>query len=239
MIEAEPIEADVGQQVDDAVEVVDVLSGDGVAQSGLQPDVQAGLDPLDRRPKRPVDAPELVVALGEAVHRDARVGQSGLLQLAGPIGGQKRPVRREHGSDARLGGVGHQLGEILPDHRLAAREQHDGRAVVRQVVEQPLALRSRQLAGLRLGLGAGVAVDALEVTPVGGVPDHDRAALGALGDGVVRAGLDVVPEAVAVRGVIAQQRADGDHVRTTPSPGAPRGRSADRPARRRRPVRGY
>jgi hypothetical protein len=119
MIKAEPIETDIAQQIDDAVEISNVLSGDGVSQPRLEPDVETGFDPFDSRLKRSVDAPEIVVSFGEAVDGHAGVRQAGILQLAGTIGRQERSVRREHWSDPDFGGVGNEISEILTNQRFA------------------------------------------------------------------------------------------------------------------------
>jgi hypothetical protein len=69
VVEAEPVDPHVGQQVDDALQVRDVVRRDGVPQAGFQPGVEAGLDPADGGVERALPAAELVVSIGQAVAR--------------------------------------------------------------------------------------------------------------------------------------------------------------------------
>src|SRR6056297_13419 len=75
VVEAEAIDAAVRQQVDDALQILGVVAGDRVAQSRLEADVETRSDAVDRLLEGPFLAPELVVALGEPVDRDAGIRQ--------------------------------------------------------------------------------------------------------------------------------------------------------------------
>ncbi len=67
MVETEAVHANVGQQVDNTLQVSGVALGDCVPEAGFQSRVQAVLYPLDRALERAVDPTEVVVSLRQSV----------------------------------------------------------------------------------------------------------------------------------------------------------------------------
>jgi hypothetical protein len=214
VIKTEAVDADVDEEVDDPLEVLDVVLGDGVPESGLESDVETRLDPADRGVKCPGLPADPVVSVAESVDGDAGVLETGIAQLAGSLAGEKRPVRREDGSNASVRGVRDERREVLTDQRFSAGEQQHRHAVVGEIVDQRSSLGRRELTRGAFAVGPGVTVLAGEVTLLGRVPHHDRSPLSVLGDLWLRGLVGrVVPEPVALGVEPAQQLAHGDHRR--------------------------
>lgn len=105
-----------------------------------------------------------------------------------------------------------QFQEVLADERLPAGEQEHRHPELGEVVDERLPLRGRQLVRRFLLIGRGVAVLAVEVTPLRGVPDDDRALLFVVRDlGFFRPVGRVVSEPVAFGVEPTEELADGDH----------------------------
>jgi len=88
VIKTEAVDADVDEEVDDPLEVLDVVLGDGVPESGLESDVETRLDPTDRGVERPGLSADPVVSVAEPVDGDAGVLESGVAQRTGPFAGE-------------------------------------------------------------------------------------------------------------------------------------------------------
>jgi len=182
MVETEPVEPLLGQEVDDPLEVGRVGLSNRVSEAGLEADLEAVFDAADGRVERAVLAAEAIVSLGEAVDGDAGVLEASVPQRRGLLAGEQGSVRGENRPEAEIGRVRDEFDQVLSNERLAAGEEDDRRAVVGQLLEECPPLGGGELAGRRLGLGPGVAVRAIEVTPAGRVPDDDGPALFLVGD---------------------------------------------------------
>ena len=124
-----------------------------------------------------------------AVQGNAHVGKPHLLELAGLFLGDEGAVGGNDRTHALGRGMAGQFHQVLAHQGLAAREEHDRRAVGGQVVDHGLGLFGADVVGAVHGHGLGVAVHALQVAALGHVPDHH--------------GLLVLGELEQVRGQVA------------------------------------
>ncbi len=169
-------------------------------------------DPADGGVERALLAAEAVVSFGEAVDGDTGVLEPGVPQRRGRLAGDQGAVRGQDGSEPAIRRVGDEFDQIVADEGFAAGEEDDGCAEVGELVEERLRLGRRELAGRGLGLGTGITVRTVEVTPTGRVPDDDRPLLFLLGDlWFLRVVGRVVAQSVALGVEIAEQFADRDH----------------------------
>ena len=118
-------------------------------------------------------AAKLVVHCFHAVQRNANVGKSHFLEFAGLFLGNERAVGGNNRAHALGGGVTGKFHQILAHQRFAAREQHDRRAVGRQIIDHGLGLLGIDIVRAVNLNGVGVAMHAFEVAALGHVPDHN------------------------------------------------------------------
>jgi len=114
------------------------------------------------------------MGLAPAIQADADIGQADLLQHRRLFPGKQSTVGGKHRPHAPFDSVLGKLRKILPHQGFAAGKEQDGAAEGGQILDHRLGLRRRQLIAVLDVLGAGVAVDALQVAPPGHVPDDDR-----------------------------------------------------------------
>ena len=175
MVEADAVDVLRLDEVEDAVELLDVVVVDRKAQADALADGHAVLDALHGLLIGAVDTAELVVDILESVERDADVADADILDALGDLARDQRAVRRERRAHAFLLRVSRELEEIRADQRLAAREQQHRHVEVREIIDELLGLFRRQLILVFLGIRLHIAVHALEVAGLRRVPDDDRA----------------------------------------------------------------
>src|ERR1022692_3437405 len=90
---------------------------------------------------------------------------------------QRRGAGRHVGAEADFHGVADQVVEVRPLERIAARKHHQGLPKRADLVEQAIALFSRQFLRVPLGLSRGPAMYARQIASLGGFPDHQHRGL--------------------------------------------------------------
>ena len=179
----------VGQQAEDAGDLAHVPLVDGEAQAHLQAFGLAVGHAFQGLAEGTGHAAETVVHFFHAVQGDAHVGEAHALEFTGLFLGDEGAVGGDDGAHALGGGMAGQFHQVLAHQGLAAREEHDRRAVGGQVVDHGLGLFGADVVGAVHGHGLGVAMHALQVAALGHVPDHH--------------GLLVLGELEQVRGQVA------------------------------------
>ena len=210
VIDAEPADVLALDDAEDLVDVADVLGCGGEAQSDADAVLAAVADALEGLLERAHLAAHVVVARLGAVDGDAGVGDADLGHPLGDLLGDEDAVCGEGDADALLRGVFGEVEDVGADEGLAAGHEQSGDLERREVVDHRLRFLGGHLARELLFLGRGVAVDALEIAGLGGVPDHDRTHAVARAV-LLRMGALVVAEAVAEELRAAEQFGNADH----------------------------
>ncbi len=151
---------------------------EGQSQPASLPDRDAVVEPAHRGLERALLPSEEVVPLADPVQADSDIPEPGVLDPLGDLLRDERAVRGDDRPDAELLRQRPVLVYVLPDERLAAREEQHRRLELAQVADHRLRLLEGQLVRVLLVLRVGVAVDAVQVAPPRHVPDDDRLPVG-------------------------------------------------------------
>ncbi len=154
----------------------EIVAGDGGVELKLYPCVLQVLDALHGLVEGPHFAAKLVVLRrcgrvdGDGAALDAR-----FLHLPGGFGRDERAVGRHDAAQPLALGVGDELVHVVTHHGLAAGEDDDGVAHVREGVDERLGLFRGELALVGFHVRLGPAVFAGEVAGAGHFPCHEAA----------------------------------------------------------------
>ena len=179
MIEADPGDVLGLHQGEDAGDLVDVVAGDGEAETDLEAGALAGPDPFQGPAERAADSAEVVVGRLQAIQADAGIGDAGLLEPDRHRVIDERPVGRHHRAHAGGHRPPRQFRQIRPHQGFAAGEQQHGGAEAGQIIDQGQRLGVAQVVGRSAAdIRAGIAMDAGKIAAAGAVPHHDRLLVG-------------------------------------------------------------
>ena len=183
VIETNPLDFLGFDEIEDLLDVLDVVAGEGQSQAGLLLHVVAVFETADGGIKRAFLAAEFVVNLADAIERDADVGDVGCLQQRGLFRGDQRAVGGNGELQAGVGGEVHQVEKPRVNHRFATREQQRRHLVGSEIGDDRLHLVPVEFTRILDGVGVRVAVDAAQVAGAGDVPDDDWLASAGVGFG--------------------------------------------------------
>ena len=113
-----------------------------------------------------------------AVQADAHVAYAHVLEFLGDIFGDASAVRADGRADSLARRIVRKFKEVRTQQRFATAEKDYRHLEIGQLVDEGDSLVVRQLVLVLDGLGAGVAMYTAQVTGLGAVPHHHRAAAG-------------------------------------------------------------
>lgn len=160
MIETDPLDLLLLDEVEDAVDVLDIVFCQGEAQAGLLSRRVAVPESADGRIEGALLAAELVVDAPDSVQGDADVGDVRGLEMGGLLLRDEGAVGRDRQLQAGPRGRLHEIEEPGVDHRLPARKQKGGHPVAREILHDRLHLLPGQLARVARRVRVRIAMDA-------------------------------------------------------------------------------
>lgn len=123
VIEADALDLFLLDEVEDAVDVFDVVAGEGEAEASFLTGLMAGAETANGSIEGAFFAAEFVVDFADAVERDADVGDLGGFQAGGFFGGDEGAVGGDGQFEALGGGEIDEVEEARVDEGLAAGEE--------------------------------------------------------------------------------------------------------------------
>ena len=110
----------------------------------------------------------------QSIETDAHIGKADLLQLGRNLPGDECTVRGNHRTHSLVRRVLRQFQQVFPHQRFTAGEQNHRRVESCQIIDHFFPFFRCQLVGIIEVGGAGIAVNALQITAACHVPDHHR-----------------------------------------------------------------